>query len=181
MKTAKKMLAVLLAMMLMLSTLAAGASAAARTNPIHRVDITLNTNIAGKPFWDYNYDEIYSVDSEHAGYPSQDVNGTPARAFAEDGNFADEMVAGRYYHIEVYVQADESWYFADDVEVYINGEKSEKQVQPFSNGASLYIDCGTLKVQNNESISLLQRIVNAIKGCFDFLNRITNLIRGFFS
>ena len=50
----KKLLSVLLAVMFVLSSFAAGFSVSASEDrsPIHRVDITLRTDLAGKPFWD---------------------------------------------------------------------------------------------------------------------------------
>ncbi|MBQ7595485.1 MAG: hypothetical protein IJU45_02335 [Clostridia bacterium] len=161
MKTAKKSLAVLLAAIIIMSSFAAGFSAFAAEEraPIHRVDITLRTDLAGKDFWDYNYDEVFTVTSPNAGYPSQDINGTPARAFYKDGRFADTTYPGKKYEFHVYVQADDSYYFADDVEVYINGEKSAQEVQRFNNNQSLYVNCGERRVTTNWSLGVITRLV----------------------
>lgn len=161
MKTVKRISAVMLAAIIIMSSFAAGFSAfaAQERTPINRVDITLRTDLAGKDFWDYHYDEVFTVTSEHAGYPSQDVNGTPARAFYEDGRFADTMIPGKKYEFIVYVQADESYCFTDDTEVYINGEKSAAAVQKFNNDQSLYVNCGVLRVRTNWSLGVITRLV----------------------
>ncbi len=171
MKTAKKSLAVLLAAMFIMSSFAAGFSvfAAQDTTPIHRVDITLRTDLAGKDFWDYEYDEIFTVDSENAGYPSQDINGTPARAFNKDGSFADTMIPSKKYEFAVYVQADDSCYFADDVVVYINGEQSAEEVQRFNNNKSLYVNCGERRVKTNWSLGVITRLVYYFDALIAFL------------
>ncbi len=161
MKTAKKSLAVLLAALFIMSSFAANLSvfAAQNTNPIHRVDISLRTDLAGKDFWDYEYDEIFTVNSADAGYPSQDINGTPARAFNKDGSFASTMIPLKKYEFHVYVQADDSSYFADDVKVYINGEESAAEVQRFNNNKSLYVNCGERRVTTNWSLGVITRLV----------------------
>lgn len=161
MKTVKKTLSILLATIFIMSSFAAGFSAfaAAGTEPIHRVDITLRTDLAGKDFWDYDYDEVFTVTSPNAGYPSQDINGTPARAFYKDGRFADTTFPGKKYEFHVYVQADDSYYFADDVEVYINGKECAQDVQRFNNNQSLYVNCGERRVTTNWSLGVITRLV----------------------
>lgn len=170
MKTSKNILSVLLAVMFIMSSFAAGfsVSAAEDRSPINRVDITLRTDLAGKPFWD-RYDEIYFITSDHASYPTQDINGTPLRIFERDGSFANDLIPCKKYEIEVYVQAEDGWYFADDVEVYINGEKSAVEVQPFSNGSSLYVNCGVRKVKYDKSIGFFTRVIMTLKRAFSKL------------
>ena len=177
MNTSKKLLSVILAVVFVISSFAAGfsVSAAEDRKPIKRVDITLRTDLAGKSFWD-RYDEIFFITSEHVDYPTQDINGTPLRIFETDGSFANDLVPGKKYEFEVYVQAEDGWYFADDVEVYINGEESAVEVQPFSNSSSLYINCGVRKVKYDKSIGFFTRVIMTLKRFFKKISGIKIII-----
>lgn len=161
MKIAKRLLSVTLALVMLVSLFAFdfNASATPGIHSIHRVDITLRTDIAGKKYWDYKPEEVFSVDTENLKIADCNL---PLRIYKEDGDFANRLVAGKTYEVYVYVQTEANTFYELGMDVYVNGVKIPSDQFERQGDGILWVNCGYYKITNNKDIFFLSRWFNAI-------------------
>lgn len=166
MKIAKRSLSVVLALVILMSLFAFDFTASAiPVHPVHRVDVTLRTDIAGKRYWDYKPEEVFSVDSKYLKIADCNL---PLRIYKENGDFANRLVAGKTYEVYVYVQTNTNAFYTLGLnDVYVNGVKIPSNQFEIQDNDILWINCGTYRISNNNEIFFLSRWINAILALFE--------------
>lgn len=93
---------------------------------IDRLDITVTDDLAGKTYKDYK--SIYTIDTPNVTYDDGSFQADNALCIFTDyassqGHYRLPMVYGIDYILELGVVTQEGYFFADEVDIYINGEK----------------------------------------------------------
>lgn len=180
----KKIISAFLALLISATCFSATASA---TKQLGKVNITLNTDIAGLSYMDY--DKVFSIDDEDFEFAVAPNVGSAMVAYYDGRAYRGDFEVGETYQLAVQFSFPSDVSFTDEFAICLNGEELDpSQYSMLSNPqmgiAKLVVNCEVTVTEKEEEPKeeepkeedFFTKAINAIKAFFE---KIIDAIKGF--